>query len=49
MKFCCKYIVKNGNRPLTQTEKEILHQAIDNSQNIEQLLEVAFLSHMFGK
>ena len=41
IKFLCKWAVENSNRPLTEAEKEILKQAIDNAKNIEDLLAIA--------
>ena len=32
-KFLCKWIVDNGNRPLCETEKELIKQAIDNANS----------------
>lgn len=44
IKFLCKWAVENSNRPLTDAEKEILKQAIDNAKNIEDLLAIALSS-----
>ena len=41
IKFLCKWAVENSNRPLTDAEKEILKQSIDNAKNIEDLLAIA--------
>ena len=41
IKFLCKWAVENSNRPLTDAEKEILKQAIDNAKKIEDLLAIA--------
>jgi hypothetical protein len=32
-KFLCKWIVDNGNRPLSETDKELIKQAIDNAKS----------------
>lgn len=40
-KIICKWAVDNSNRPLTDTEKGIIKQAIDNAKNIEDLLAIA--------
>ena len=49
LKFLCKYVVDNGNRPFTKEEKEVLKQAIDDAQNMQQLFEVALASLEMGK
>ena len=36
-----KWLVDNGNRPLTHEEKEMIKQAIDKSKNIQELAAVA--------
>lgn len=36
--FLCKWIVDNANRPLSETEKEILKQAIDNAKSPEEIV-----------
>lgn len=41
IKQLCKWAVENSNRPLTDTEKELLKQAIDQAKNINELLVVA--------
>ena len=33
VKFLCKWMVDNGNRPLTEFEKEVIKQAIDNAKS----------------
>lgn len=40
VKYLCKWIVDNGNRPLTDIEKELIKQAIDQSKSIEELTAV---------
>ena len=46
VKLICKWLVENSSRPLTDLEKEMLKQAIDNSKNWEELLTVAIVSRM---
>ena len=41
IKFICKQLVEHGNKPLTNTEKELIKQAIDKSKNLNELLTVA--------
>ncbi len=41
IKVLCKWAVENSNRPLTDAEKEILKQAIDSANSIEDLLAIA--------
>ena len=41
VKYICKWIVENCNRPLNRQEKEIIKQAIDNAKTVEELAEVA--------
>lgn len=33
IKFWCKWIVENGDRPLSLIQKELIKQAIDASRN----------------
>lgn len=32
-KFLCKWMVDNGKRPLSETDKELIKQAIDNAKS----------------
>ena len=41
IKALCKWIIDNGNRPLFDTEKELIKQAIDKAKNVEELTTVA--------
>ena len=41
IKFICKQLVEHGDKPLTDTEKELIKQAIDKSKNLNELLAVA--------
>ncbi len=44
IKFLCKWLVDNGNRPLTDLEKELIKQAIDKADNINDLFAIAVAS-----
>lgn len=44
IKRMCKFAVEYGNRPLTREQKELLKQAIDKSQSLDELLAVAMAS-----
>ncbi len=44
IKFLCKWIVENSNRPLSKVEKEVIKQAIDQAKSIEDLLALALAS-----
>lgn len=44
LKFLCKWLIDNGNRPLSDTEKEAIKQAIDKANSIEDLTAVAVAS-----
>ena len=37
-KFLCKWIVDNGNRPLSEMDKELIKQAIDNAKNPKEMV-----------
>ena len=37
-KLLCKWMVENGNRPLSQSEKELIKQAIDNAKSPEEMV-----------
>ena len=41
IKTLCKWIIDNGNRPLSDSEKELIKQAIDKAKNVEELTTVA--------
>lgn len=32
-KFLCKWMVDNGNRPLSEMDKELIKQTIDNAKS----------------
>lgn len=38
VKFLCKWIVENSNRPLHQIDKELIKQAIDNARTPEEMV-----------
>ncbi len=38
VKFLCKWMVDNGNRPLTEFEKEVIKQAIDNAKSPQEMV-----------
>ena len=38
VKFLCKWIVENSKRPLTETDKEIIKQTIDNARTPEEMV-----------
>lgn len=48
VKFLCKWIVDNSNRPLNELEKELIKQAIDNSKNPQEMIAsiLALLKNM---
>ena len=39
-KFIGKWLVDNYNRPISDVEKELIKQAIDHSQSIQELVSV---------
>ncbi|MBQ8619150.1 MAG: hypothetical protein IJ418_16840 [Clostridia bacterium] len=48
VKSLCKWAVENGERRLTDEEKELIKQAIDEAENIEELFAVAFATALIG-
>ena len=42
IKELCKFAIENGKRPFTREQKEILKQAIENAESLEELLLIAF-------
>ena len=46
VKLLCKWAVENGNHRFTDTEKELLKQAIDHAKSVEDLLAVALSAAM---
>ena len=43
VKFLCKWIVDNSNRSLTEFEKELIKQAIDNSNNPQEMVAAVLI------
>ncbi|MBQ8749268.1 MAG: hypothetical protein IJZ29_02210 [Clostridia bacterium] len=43
IKFLCKLFVENSNRPLTDFDKELLKQAIDNAKNYPEMISSIIL------
>lgn len=43
VKAILKWIVENGNRPLTNEQKEIIKQAIDRCKTVDDFLSMTFL------
>lgn len=37
-KFLCKWMVENGKRQLSQADKELIKQAIDNARSPEEMV-----------
>ena len=48
IKILCKMAIEYGNRPFSKNEKETLKEAIDQSNNWEELLTVAIASLSLG-
>ena len=48
IKYLCKWMVDNGNRPLTEFEKELIKQAIDNAKSPQEMVAsiLALLTNM---
>ncbi len=44
IKELSKYFLDNGNRKLSKEEKETIKAAIDQADNLNELLQVAFTS-----
>lgn len=43
-KFLCKWMVENGNRPLSEIQKELIKQALENANSpIEIVLSILAL------
>ena len=41
IKTLCKWIIDNGNRPFSDSEKVLIKQAIDKAKNVKELTTVA--------
>lgn len=48
VKFLCKWMIDNGNRPITEFEKEVIKQAIDNARNPQEIV-LAILTFLRNK
>lgn len=48
IKTLCKLAVEYGNRPFSRNEKEMLKEAIDQSNSWDELLTVALASFSLG-
>ena len=49
IKSLCKLVIEYGNRDFTETEKEVLKQAVEQSHNWQELFAVAIASLGMGK
>ena len=38
VKLLCKWMIDNGNRPLTEVEKEVIKKAIDNAKSPQEMV-----------
>ncbi len=38
IKFLCKLIVEESNRPLSELDKELIKQAIDKAKNVPEMI-----------
>lgn len=47
-KEMCKWAVDHGNHPLTQQQKEVLKNAIEQSKTLKELFIVAMASGLWG-
>ncbi|MBO7048113.1 MAG: hypothetical protein J6W62_04310 [Spirochaetia bacterium] len=41
IKLFCKLAIEKSNRPFTETEKELLKQAVDHAKNWDELFIIA--------
>ena len=48
VKILCKWMVDNGNRPLTEFEKELIKQSIDNAKSAQEMV-IAILTLLNNK
>lgn len=48
IKEMCKWALDNGNRPLTQQQKDMLKTAIDACGTLEELFQLAIASSLWG-
>ena len=49
IKALCKFLIDNGNHSITDTEKEMLKQAVDQSRNWQELFTVAIVAKYLDK
>jgi hypothetical protein len=49
IKEACKFVIEHGNKEFTDTEKEMLKAAVDQSRNLSELFAVAMASLGMGK
>ena len=48
IKEISKWALDNGNRPLTQQQKDMLKAAIDECRTLEELFQLAIASSLWG-
>ena len=46
VKALTKFLIENGKNNLTEVEKELLKQAVDQSRNWQELLTVAMMARV---
>lgn len=46
IKMLCRWIIENKRKDLSPEQKEIIKQAVDKSENIEELFLTAFISNI---
>lgn len=48
VKFLCKWIIDNANRPLNESDKELIKQAIDKARSPQEIITavLALLKNM---
>ena len=42
-KLLCKQIVENSNRPLSDMDKELIKQVIDNAKNVSEMISAVLI------
>lgn len=48
IKYLCNYVIDNGNRSLSDLEKELAKKAIEESKTIEQLVSTLLIIMRMG-
>lgn len=48
IKGLCKFALENSDKPLSEKQKELIKQAIDKSETVEELLFTAILSNIIS-